>query len=144
MKVSVVRFSRPILIMTDPSKYETIYGFVVDGPLEGERVYDVIRGYVGYLCGLADYASGGSEFSICFFLNGLPNWVDDRGVMHLMADNWMDEIGSKCMKKLNLTYAIVQMEIDEDTYDECVDEEGLIIDEDLFDDIEISLRKGMS
>lgn len=143
MQVPIVRFSRPLLLMTDRNQYKTIYGFVFQDKDWQEDIYTVIKFYVGYLCGVADFTNGGDEFSVSFDLKGILNWVDDRGVLHQGTDAWMKEIGSRCMKKLNLNYAIFQMEIDEDTYDECVDEEGFIVSEDLFDDMELYITEGL-
>ena len=102
MQVPIVRFSRPLLLMTDRNQYKTIYGFVFQDKDWQEDIYTVIKFYVGYLCGVADFTNGGDEFSVSFDLKGILNWVDDRGVLHQGTDAWMKEIGSRCMKKLNL------------------------------------------
>lgn len=143
MQVPIVRFSRPLLLMTDRNHYKTIYGFVAKDKDWQEDTYRIIKIYVGYLCGVADFTNGGNEFSVSFDLNGILNWVDDRGVLHHGADAWMEQIGNRCWKKLNLNYAIFQMEIDEDTYDECVDEEGFVVDENLFYDMELYITEGL-
>ena len=109
MQVPIVRFSRPLLILSDRNQYKTIYGFVFQDKDWQEDIYTVIKFYVGYLCGVADFTNGGDEFSVSFDLKGILNWVDDRGVLHQGTDAWMKEIGSRCMKKLNLNYAIFQM-----------------------------------
>ena len=142
MQVPIVRFSRPLLLMTDRNQYKTIYGFVFQDKDWQEDIYTVIKFYVGYLCGVADFTNGGDEFSVSFDLKGILNWVDDRGVLHQGTDAWMKEIGSRCMKKLNLNYAIFRMWIDNATYADCVDEEGFIVSEDLFDDMELYITEG--
>lgn len=143
MQVPIVRFSRPLLILSDRNQYKTIYGFVFQDKDWQEDIYTVIRFYVGYLCGVADFTNGGDEFSVSFDLKGILNWVDDRGVLHQGTDAWMKEIGSRCMKKLNLNYAIFRMWIDNATYADCVDEEGFIVSEDLFDDMELYITEGL-
>lgn len=142
MQVPIVRFSRPLLILSDRNHYKTIYGFVFQDKDWQEDIYTVIKFYVGYLCGVADFTNGGDEFSVSFDLKGILNWVDDRGVLHQGTDAWMKEIGSRCMKKLNLNYAIFRMWIDNATYADCVDEEGFIVSEDLFDDMELYITEG--
>lgn len=142
MQVPIVRFSRPLLILSDRNQYKTIYGFVFQDKDWQEDIYTVIKFYVGYLCGVADFTNGGDEFSVSFDLKGILNWVDDRGVLHQGTDAWMKEIGSRCMKKLNLNYAIFRMWIDNATYADCVDEEGFIVSEDLFDDMELYITEG--
>ena len=143
MQVPIVRFSRPLLLMTDRNQYKTIYGFVFQDKDWQEDIYTVIKFYVGYLCGVADFTNGGDEFSVSFDLKGILNWVDDRGVLHQGADAWMEQIGNRCRKKLNLNYAIFQMEIDENTYIDCVDEEGFVVDENLFYDMELYITEGL-
>lgn len=143
MQVPIVRFSRPLLLMTDRNQYKTIYGFVFQDKDWQEDIYTVIKFYVGYLCGVADFTNGGDEFSVSFDLKGILNWVDDRGVLHQGTDAWMKEIGSRCMKKLNLNYAIFRMWIDNATYADCVDEEGFVVDENLFDDMELYIAEGL-
>ena len=142
MQVPIVRFSRPLLILSDRNQYKTIYGFVFQDKDWQEDIYTVIKFYVGYLCGVADFTNGGDEFSVSFDLKGILNWVDDRGVLHQGTDAWMKEIGSRCMKKLNLNYAIFRMWIDNATYADCVDEEGFVVDENLFDDMELYITEG--
>ena len=143
MQVPIVRFSRPLLILSDRNQYKTIYGFVFQDKDWQEDIYTVIKFYVGYLCGVADFTNGGDEFSVSFDLKGILNWVDDRGVLHQGTDAWMKEIGSRCMKKLNLNYAIFRMWIDNATYADCVDEEGFVVDENLFDDMELYITEGL-
>ena len=143
MQVPIVRFSRPLLILSDRNQYKTIYGFVFQDKDWQEDIYTVIKFYVGYLCGVADFTNGGDEFSVSFDLKGILNWVDDRGVLHQGTDAWMKEIGSRCMKKLNLNYAIFQMWIDKATYADFVDEEGFVVDENLFDDMELYITEGL-
>lgn len=139
MEVKLVRFNRPLLIRVDDYKddylYQTIYGFWLKGNTDPDPVK--LNQYVGYLCGLHDWSSGGDYFTVSCEKRGVPDWVDKRGNIHIKMDNWMAKIGEKCMKKLGLTYDEVTIGVDEDDFlQHVVNEDGLIVNEEFYYDIE--------
>ena len=135
----MAKFSRPLLLVTDRKKgeniYQTIYGFVVPDYL-GDMAYYKVSDYVGYICGLSCWANGDRDFHITFMPRGVPDWVDREGRIHMKQDSWMQRIGEKCMEKLDLSYEIITGFIDEDIYSRYVNESDLIVNEDLFEELE--------
>ena len=125
MEVSFIKFSRPLLIQCCETEYQTIYGFVVNQHLD-EGVLSDIHGYCGYLSALHELSNGSSLFSVDAE-NGLPYWIDKKGEMHQKVDSWMEKIYNKCRKKLNLTYSITTLDVDEEyDYSHCLNKYGLI------------------
>lgn len=144
MEVKLVRFSRPLLIRVDDYKddyfYQTIYGFWLKGNTDPDPVK--LNQYVGYLCGLHDWASGGDYFTVSCEMRGVPDWVDKGGHTHTKMDNWMAKIGEKCRKKLGLTYDMLTVEIDEDDFlNKCINEDDLVVNEEFYYDIERFLKE---
>lgn len=139
MEVKIVRFSRPLLIRVggykDDYLYQTIYGFWLPKYNDPDPVK--LNQYVGYLCGLHDWASGGDYFTVSCEMRGVPDWVDKGGHTHTKMDSWMDKIGEKCMKKLGLTYVTLNVDVGEDEFlNRCINEENLIVDKEFYYDIE--------
>ena len=139
MEVQLVRLSRPLLFATDrymdgKSYFQTVYGFLVQ---EKAKPADPVRlnQYVGYLAGLHCISNGDNYFSISFEERGVPDWKDKKGVIHTMQDAWMTRMQQQCMKKLNLSYTIINADIDEDDLDKVLNEEGLIVDEEFYYDL---------
>lgn len=138
MEAKIVRFSRPLLLRVRKHwdgdyYYQTIYGFWLTGtdpnPVK-------IKDYVGYLCGLHDWCSGGNYFTVSCELRGVPDWVDKNGHTHTKMDKWMSRIADKCRKKLNLTYEIFTVTVDEDDFlNHIINEDNLVVDEHFYYDI---------
>lgn len=113
----------------DIDYYHAVYGFVIKGKIDNQ--YDNLDCYVGYLASLHDVSNGGNYFSITFEKRGMPDWVDGRGHIHTVRDAWTDRIGRKCIRKLNLTYSLITLDLedaDEDYINTVVDD-GLITNE---------------
>ena len=138
MEARIIRFSRPLLVRVDDYNddyyYQTIYGFWLRENTDPDPV--MLNQYVGYLCGLHDWSSGGDYFTVNCELRGVPDWVDKRGHTHIKMDNWMAKIGEKCRKKLGLTYDEVSISFDEDDFlQNIVNKDGMIINEEFYYDI---------
>ena len=140
MKAQVVRFSRPLLIETshyqdDSPFFQTVYGFRIQDrltPADPIKLDD----YVGYLCGLHCVVSDGDDFfTISYDERGLPDWKDKKGVVHTKQDNWMTLVQQQCKKKLNMSYDIITMDVDDEELDKVLNEEDLIVDEEFFYDL---------
>ena len=135
MEAKIVRLSRPLLIRVRKHKddwyYQTIYGFWLTGKVKQEPVR--IKQYVGYLCGLHDWCSGGNYFTVSWEVRGVPDWVDKKGHTHIKMDDWMAKIGEKCRKKLGLTYDVLTVDVDEqDFLKYAVNEDNLVVDEEFY------------
>ncbi len=136
MEVTVVRLSRPLLLSDkkgDEQLYKTIYGFVVKEKCD--MTPDCIQDYVGYLAGLHCISNGDNFFTINYEFRGLPDWADKNGKVHIKQDGWLRSIQDKCIKKLNLTYDILSMDIEEDHLNSIINEDHLIVDESFYHDI---------
>lgn len=138
MKVTAVRFSRPLLLQTNGNRdepfYKTIFGFVV----KEKRIYidpDYIKDYVGYLAGLHCISNGDNYFTISSELRGLPDWADKTGQVHIKQDAWLRSVQEKCIKKLNLTYDILTIDLEEDDLNTFINEDNLIVDETFYFDV---------
>ena len=131
MEVSFVRLSRPLLLATDNYKegflYKTIYGFVIKESMKPVEP-GLLDDYVGYLAGIHDYSNGGTDFTISYELRGVPDWADKKGNIHITQDAWTRRIQKKCIKKLNLTYDIINVDIEEEELSNIL-YDGLIVDE---------------
>ena len=138
MEVTVVRLNRPLLLTTDRNGeehyYQTIYGSVVK---ERRCLLDpnCIKDYVGYLAGLHCISNGDNYFTISYELRGVPDWVDKEGNVHIKQDAWIRAMQEKCMKKLNLTYDILTLDIEEDDLNSVINEDNLIVDETFYYDM---------
>jgi hypothetical protein len=138
MEVTIVRFSRPLLINTagcNSDFMQPVYGFLIPEPaysLDPDKLHD----YVGYLCGMHCYSNGDNYFTISYEERGVPDWVDKKGVVHLKQDAWLRKVQQKCIKKLNLSYSLVIVEMNEEDYDKYLNEENLIVDDDFYYDLE--------
>ena len=144
MEVKLVRFSRPLLIRVggykDDYLYQTIYGFWLPKNNDPDPV--ILNQYVGYLCGLHNWASGGDYFTVSCEMRGVPDWVDKSGHTHTKMDNWMAKIGEKCRKKLGLSYVTLNVDVDEDDFlNKCINEDDLVVNEEFYYDIERYLKE---
>lgn len=135
VEMTIVRLSRPLLLLADENEYETIYGFVIDGNVDVKRIKHQIDNYVRYLAGMHYWANGGDVFEVSYKRNAyIPNWVDKAGFIHTIQEEWAKEIGKECMKKLHLTYNVFTAELDEDYCAKYLDD-GLIIGKDLYGEL---------
>ena len=133
--MTVVRFSRPLLLQADENQYETLYGFILDGNVDSERIKHQIDNYVSYLAGMHYWANGGDVFEVSYERSGyVPDWIDKEGFQHTIQEEWAKTIGRECMKKLHLTYYVFTADLDEDYCAKYLDD-GLIIGKDLYDDL---------
>lgn len=140
METTIIRLSRPLLLRADDNFYQTVYGFGYKGCLDNENL-KAIDDYVGYLAGLNVYANGGNMFTVSNNKDELPYWIDKQGDTHMKKDEWMKGIFKKCRKKLNLSYDIIRLEMDEDFLNSCLNEYELIVDETLYYDLERYMGK---
>lgn len=137
MNVTVVRLSRPLFLSDRKGSeqlYKTIYGFVVKEK-KNDIGPDYVKDYVGYLAGLHCVANGDNYFSISYEFRGVPDWIDKGGNVHMKQDAWLRSIQEKCIKKLNLTYDILTIDIEEDELNSLVNEDELIVDETFYYDM---------
>lgn len=145
MEVTVVRLSRPLLLSDRNGAvhiFLTVYGFVIK---EGSDLNpDCIKDYVGYLAGLHCISNGDNYFTISFEMRGIPDWADKSGKVHIKQDAWIKSIQDKCIKKLNLTYDILSLDIEEDDLNSIINQDHLIVDDDFYYDLKKSLpeKKG--
>mgnify|MGYP004528092999 CR=1 FL=1 len=135
MEMTVVRFSRPLLLLADENEYETIYGFILDKNVDSERIKHQIDNYVSYLAGMHYWANGGDVFEVSYERSGyIPDWIDKDGLLHTIQEEWAKKIGRECMEKLHLTYCVFTADLDEDYCAKYLDD-GLIIGKDLYDEL---------
>ncbi len=139
MEVQLVRLSRPLLLATGRYKdgylYQTVYGFLVQEssmPIDPEK----LNHYVGYLAGLHCVSNGDGYFSISYEERGVPDWKDKKGVVHTKQDCWMNKIEKQCMEKLQLSYDLINVDVDEDDLYHYLNSQDLIVDEDFYYDME--------
>lgn len=145
MGVTFIRFNRPLLLVTstffqdspEDNFYQPVYGFVV--PAHMENFYHYIDKYVGYLAALHEVANGSRDFTISNERRGLPDWKDKNGRIHIKDDDWTAKIREKAVKKLNLDYDIITLNVDEDYYYDSINEANLIVDDRLYYDLEMYL-----
>lgn len=136
MEVTVIRLNRPLMLMRSTAeeesyRYKTIYGFVIQDPIK-EVNFNKVEEYTGYLGALHMHFSGWNDFTINKEYRGLPDWKDKKGVVHTSCDAWMKKIIKKAKEKLNLSYTIIPMDMDEETYSHYVDTQHHIVDEDFY------------
>lgn len=134
MEKIIVKFSRPLLFRESiDGKYYLAYGFV----LGKKENYDenTIYDYVGYLAGMHLFASGADYIDVNYDC-GISIWMDKKGNPHTLSDKWMKKMADKCRNLLGLTYEVLRMDVDEQTYDECVNSDYFITDEKFFDRLE--------
>lgn len=138
MEVTVIRLNRPLLLLAEEQGeehyYKTIYGFIV----KERRDYlnpDDIMNYVGYLAGLHCFSNGDNYFTISCELRGVPDWADKEGNVHIRQDAWISSTQEMCRKKLNLSYDILTLDIEEDDLNSVINEDNLIVDETFYYDM---------
>lgn len=133
--MTVIRFSRPLLLLADENQYETIYGFVLDGNVDVESIKHQIDNYVSYLAGMHYWANSGDMFDVSYKRSGyIPDWIDKDGLLHTIQEEWAKKIGRECMAKLHLTYCVFTADLDEEYCAKHLDD-GLIIGKDLYDEL---------
>ena len=94
-----------------------------------------VKDYVGYLAGLHCISNGDNYFTSSYELRGVPDWADNKGTVHIKQDAWNRSIQEKCIKKLNLTYDILNVDIEEDDLNSIINENSLIVDETFYYDM---------
>lgn len=132
MEKTIVKFSRPLLFRESiDGKYYLAYGFVL-GKEEDEKDLD---DYMGYLAGMHLFASGTDYIDVNYDC-GISIWMDRKGNPHTLSDKWMKKMADKCRNLLGLTYEVIRMDVDEQTYAECVNSDYFITDEKFLDRLE--------
>ena len=136
MKVTAIRFSRTLLLVEPTAKdgyiYKTIYGYIIEEPIQDVELKRVDE-YCHYLEALHLYLNGAdNQFTINNGLGEPPYWIDKKGVMHTTRDTWMKRICQKAHKKLQLSYTVIPVDIDDETYARCINTWYMIVDEDFY------------
>lgn len=135
MEVTIIRLSRPLLLANDKYKddytYQTIYGFIIRQPIQDVNL-NRVEEYVGYLAGLHRVFSGSDDFTITWEARGVPDWKDKKGHTHLKYDDWMEKIFKKSIKKLDLSYTIIPLNLDEEAIILYTNQDMLITDESFY------------
>lgn len=135
MREQLVRLSRPLLIADNKKRYRTVYGFLIQENIAPADPLKV-RHYVGYLAGLHCVSNGDDYFTISYDRRGAPDWKDKRGRVHIKQDKWRNSIQEKCIKKLDLDYALFNLDMDEDDLDVIfVEDDGLIVNEYFYNEL---------
>lgn len=135
MEMTIVRFSRPLLLLADENDYETIYGFMLDKNVDIEKIKHQIDNYVSYLAGMHHWANGGDVFEVSYERSGyVPDWIDKEGFKHTIQEKWAKKIGRECMAKLHLTYNVFTADLDEEYCAQYLDD-GIIIGKNLYDEL---------
>lgn len=139
--MTIVRFSRPLLLLADENKYETIYGFILDCEADIEKIRQKIDNYVSYLAGMHYWANGGDVFSVSYERNAyIPDWIDKAGFIHTIQEEWAKKIGRDCMKKLHLTYCVFTADLDEDYCAKYLDD-GIIVSKEFYEELSHYVKK---
>ena len=138
MKVNVVKFSRPLLMITEDAeanpRFQPVYGFILKR-LNAHYATD-IDDYVSYLATL-HYGENGGNFKISFDRNPyLPDFITQKGVIHRLTDDWAVKQGRKIRAKIDLNYEILQVEVDAEFYNTHGDDD-FIFDEGFFKDLTV-------
>ena len=128
MEAIAVKFNRPLLVERAKDYFQTIYGIVVNGELSTINP-DYLNDYVGYLAGMHCLSNGDNYFTISYEQRGVPDWADRNGNIHIKQDRWMRTTQKKCIKKLNLTYEIISLDLEEDELDNYLNEDNLILND---------------
>lgn len=136
MEATIIRLSRPLLLPSDKTVngylYETIFGYVIKKPIRDVRL-NTVEDYTGYLSAMHLHFNGSNkDFTLNREVRGVPDWEDKQGVTHTKYDAWMRKVCNKAVDKLNLTYSIIPMDIDEETISTCINKDSLIVDEDFY------------
>ena len=136
MEVTIIRLSRPLLLPSERTEngllYKTIYGFVIERPIKDD-ILNKAEDYAGYLGAMYLHYNGCDKyFTINKEFRGEPDWADKKGVTHITFDAWMRRICNKAKDKLNLSYTIIPMDLDEETYSTSINNCGLIVDEEFY------------
>ena len=134
MKVTIIRLSRPLLLPSEKTEngynFKTIYGYVIKRPIK-EDVLKKAEDYAGYLAAMHLYYNGneGKDFTIDNEFRGVPDWADKKGVTHTTFDAWMGRICYNAIDRLKLTYTIIPIDLDDETYSTSINNWGLVVDE---------------
>lgn len=137
MVKTIVKFSRPLLFRESiDGKYYLAYGFIQE---EDKKVdgydKDLLDEYMGYIAGMHLYAAGAGFFDVNYDL-GISIWMDKKGKTHTMKSKWFKKMAEKCRDLIGLTYEIIKVDIDEKTFDKCVNSKSFITNDSLFDGLE--------
>ena len=135
MEATAVKFNRPLFIERAKDYFQTIYGIVVNGELSTINP-DYLNDYVGYLAGMHCLSNGDNYFTISYEQRGVPDWADRNGKIHIKQDNWIRNIQKKCIQKLNLTYEIISLDIEEDELDNYLNEDNLILNDNFLNELD--------
>ena len=142
MEKTFILFSRPLLIRIEGDYYKPAYGFVVrDG---WDYTSQDIEDYVGYLAGIHHWSNVPEKQAYFDIKTGSyegPAWVDKKGRGHISKDRFVLETGRQCKEEIHLTYEIIRMEVDDELYNRCVDENYLIVNDDLYYELEKYLER---
>ena len=138
MRMNVVKFSRPLLMITDDAeispRYQPVYGFVLKrlNALYMTNIDD----YVSYLATL-HYGENGGDFKITYDRSPyLPDFITKKGVRHKLTDNWAVKTGRKIRAKIELTYEILPVEVDTELYNS-YGEDDFIFEEGFFKELKV-------
>lgn len=131
MRMNVVKFSRPLLMITDDTetapRYQPVYGFVLKrlNTLYMTNIDD----YVSYLATL-HYGENGGDFKITYDRSPyLPDFITKKGVRHELTDNWAVKTGRKIRTKIDLTYEILAVEVDMELYNSYGEDDFIFTEE---------------
>lgn len=133
MEKKIVKLSRPLLFKDDNEKFFLAYGFVLDEEKLSDDYDKDLDAYISYLSGMHFKTAGADYFEVSYEYRGIPDWIDEDGVPHFKMDEWMNQMAEKCRGLLALTYDVVKMEIDDDTFADVVESNFFITSESLFD-----------
>ena len=145
MKVNVVKFSRPLLMITEDAetnpRFQPVYGFILKR-LNAHYATD-IDDYVSYLATL-HYGENGGDFKITYDRSPyLPDFVTKKGVRHELTDKWAVTTGRKIRAKIDLTYEILMVEVDTELYNS-YGEDDFIFEEGFFKELKAVEEYGNS
>ena len=139
MNTTFVKLSRPLLVRVEMTGnryiYKTYYGFEISPEFKKDN--DSIRNYVGYLASVSDWSNGGlKDYDIKFDLKCgemvLPIGIDRQGYRY---NDWKKKVEEQSIRKFNLSFSVKTIYITREMYDKSVDNNGFIISEELFDDL---------
>lgn len=140
MKKCVVKFSRPLLInysISGKPTVKTVYGFVAK-PGERDELDEKLLGridsYVKYLAAMHEWSNGNDEFNIADDNNWIDKNGDEHAVNSFVHDKWVENICSRAVTKLELSYELFK--VDAESVDYALDDEmsaGIIISKDFME-----------
>lgn len=146
MERTFVTLSRPLIlrIKDNFNKYSLVYGFVVNEDRLGRYNDKDLDDYVGYLTGMHFWSAGADYFDVSKEYRGIPDWEDEDGVPHFRRGAWMDQMIEKSKSLLDISYDVIRMEIDDETFAAAVESDSFITSESLYDELEKHIERGES